>query len=99
MACEIDLKSLQKATDMILDHVIKDLGIEKLQIEDNGDFYWDVPTDRLHAVKQAQPQLDVGRLSDDWDFVSKMLHDKAPVALVLIHIAPLLRHLGEKVGQ
>lgn len=99
MAYEIDLKSLKKATDMILDHVIEDLGVEKIQVEDDGDYYWDVPTANLYAVKEAQPRLDVGRLSDDLDFVSKMLRDNAPVALVLIHVAPLLRRLGEKVGQ
>jgi hypothetical protein len=99
MACEIDLKSLKKATDAILDHVINDLGIEKVEIEDDADFYWDIPTDRLYAVKNSQPTLDVGRLSDDWDFVSKMLRDDAPVALMLIHVAPLLRRLAEKVGQ
>jgi hypothetical protein len=100
MACEIDLRALQKVTNAIFDHIIKDLKVEKVELKDDADFYWEVPSNRLHAVEDQQPQLDVGRLSDDWGFLSKGLEDpQGAVALLLIHVGPLLSHIGEEVGQ
>jgi hypothetical protein len=83
---------------LIFDHISNDLKVEKLAIKGDQDFYWDVPTGELYAVKKAQPQLDVGRLSDDWDFLKAILND-GRVSLMLIHVAPLLRYIGQEIGQ
>ena len=100
MACEIDVESLRVATNAILDHIVFDLGIKKLTPKEDRDFYWEVPSDRLYAVKDTQPQLDVGRLSDDWDFLLALPADRRQaVALMLIHVAPLLRFIGEEIGK
>jgi arginine repressor len=100
MASALDLRDLKKVTNAILDHVIDDLKIEKVTIENGEDFYWEVPSDKLHAVKEPPPKLDVGRLADDWEFLQSILKDKDhAVALMLIHVAPLLRRIGEKIGQ
>jgi hypothetical protein len=101
MANEIDLANLKKVVNSILDHVTNDLGIEMLPIKDDRDFYWEVPSDQLWTVRQQQPQLDIGRLSDDWEFVEglKDVPRNEAIALMLIHVAPLLRYVGEKVGQ
>jgi hypothetical protein len=91
---------LKKVVDAIFDHIGNDLKIEKLPLREDQDFYWEVPSDSLYAVKGAQPQLDVGRLRDDWEFLESITKDKSQaVALMLTHVAPLLRHIGEKVGQ
>lgn len=100
MASEVDIRALKKVTDAILDRIVNDLKIEKVEIEDKSDYYWNVPSDRLFDIKPPQPELDVGRLADDWEFLQSILSDKDhAVALMLIHVAPLLRRIGEKVGQ
>ena len=100
MENEIDLRALKQVTNAILDHVINDLKIKTLAIKGDRDFYWEVPSDQLYAVKKEQPQLDMGRLLDDWEFLAPIINDKEQaVALMLIHLAPLLRYLGEEVGQ
>lgn len=100
MENEIDLRALKQVTNAILDHIINDLGIEKFAIKGDQDFYWEVPSDQLHTVKKEQPQLDMGRLSDDWEFLAPIIDDKnQAIALMLIHLAPLIRCLGEEVGQ
>lgn len=97
---ELEVRDLKKVTDAIFDHIINDLKVEKFTIQDVKDFYWEVPSDKLFAVTEAQPELDVGRLSDDWGFLESILKDKDhAVALMMIHVAPLLRHIGEEIGQ
>jgi hypothetical protein len=97
---ELDIRELKAIVDAIFDHIINDVKVEKLTVKGDRDFYWDVPADKLYAVKEAQPQLDVGKLADDWDFLQAILKDKSQaVALMLIHAAPLLRHIGEEIGQ
>jgi hypothetical protein len=52
MAEEIDLKALKNVVNAVLDHVIEDVGLEKVKIEDSEDFYW-----------SCEEDLSVGRLS------------------------------------
>jgi hypothetical protein len=100
MENEIDIRVLKKITNAILDHVINDLKIKKISIKEDQDFYWEVPSDQLYAVKKGQPQLDMGRLLDDWEFLAPIKNDnEQAVALMLIHLAPILKYLGEEVGQ
>jgi len=100
MQNEIDLRALKRAINAVLDHLVENVGVEKLPIKAAEDFYWDVPTSQLYAVKGNQPKLDVGRLADDWEFVTLMLRDKnSAVGAMLLHLAPLLRRVGEEVGQ
>jgi hypothetical protein len=97
---ELDIRTLKKAIDAIFDHISNDLKIEKLTVKDDQEFYWEVPSDKLYAVKEVPSQLDVGRLRDDWEFLESVAKDKdQAVALMLIHVAPLLRHIGQEIGQ
>lgn len=97
---ELDIRTLKKAVDEIFDHIATDLKVERLPLKEDQDFYWEVPSDKLHTVKGAPPQLDIGRLSDDWEFIEPVARDKRQaIALMLIHVAPLLRHIGERIGQ
>jgi hypothetical protein len=97
---ELDLCDLKRVIDTIFEHIRNDLKIDKLTIRDDQDFYWDVPSNDLYSVKETQPQLEVGRLVDDLEFLQAILKDKdQAVALMLIHAAPLLRHIGQEIGQ
>jgi hypothetical protein len=97
---KLNLRDLRAVTNAIFDHVIDDLKVDSVVVSDNKDFYWSVPSDGLCATTENQPVLDIGRLSDDWDFLQSILTEKdQAVALMLTHLAPLLRHVGEEVGQ
>lgn len=95
----ISISELKAVVNLILDHIVHDLKIERLQLDE--DFYWDI-TDKkgLYDVAKESPNLDIGSLADDWDFLVKMDKDREQaVSLMLIHVAPLLRYVGEKVGR
>ena len=97
---EIDVQKLKQIVDTILDRMINRLKVSSISINDGRDYYWDVPSDTLFSVRDNQPQLDSGRLSDDWDLLQNILTDSENgVSLMLIHVAPLLRFIGEKIGQ
>jgi arginine repressor len=96
----IDLQNIKIIVDTILDRMINELEIRKVCISDDQDFYWDLNKEDVFKVKEKQPDLGVGRLSDDWEFLQSILKDREhAVSLMLIHVAPLLRFIGEKFGQ
>ena len=93
---EINLKVLKFAVNAILDHLVEDLGIENVAIEDENDSYWDCPYPEMHDVSMQPSDLTIGQLSDDFDFVKLVRRGQsADVSYNLVHIAPLLRYFGE----
>ena len=97
---EIDLVELKRVVDAIFGHLLNDVGITKISLSEDDDFYWEVPDDRLHAVQKDQPRLDIGRLTDDWEFLSAILKDrKQAVGIMFMHVAPLLRYISAKAGR
>jgi hypothetical protein len=95
----IPIGELRAVVNLILDHIIHDLKIENVQLDE--DYYWGMGKEDLYAILNEKPDLTIGSLADDWDFLSKMDKDRRheAVSLMLIHVAPLLRYVGEKVGQ
>lgn len=66
----IDLGELKRGINALLDHVIQDLGVEKLAIQDKEDFYWECPTREMYdCSKKPSGEFYVGRLSDDLHFL------------------------------
>ena len=97
---DIDLKVLRSAIDAILDHLIEDLGIEKVEIEDDHDYYWHCPASEVHDMAKKPVGIDVGRLSDDIDFVKLIQRGQsADVSFNLVHVAPLLRYIAERIEK
>ena len=95
---EINLKVLKSAVNAVLDHLVEDLGIETVAIEDEKDSYWDCPYPEMLNVSMQPHDLTVGQLSDDFDFVKLVRRGQsADVSYNLVHIAPLLRYIGETV--
>jgi hypothetical protein len=96
----VDIQKLKKIINTILDRMTDELKVNEVLIDEMQDLYWDVPTDSIFKVKEKQPDLDIGKLSEDWEFLQGILEDRdRAVSLMLIHVAPLLRWIGEKVGQ
>jgi hypothetical protein len=97
---EIDVRALQAAINAVLDHLIEDLGHEKIRIEESSDYYWHCPDSQIHDMSKSPVGLDVGRLGDDADFVKLIKRGQSgDVSYNSVHVAPLLRYIAEKIGK
>ena len=95
---EIDLKALKEAVNIILDHLITDLGLDKVKIEESSDHYWHCPASEINDMSKTPVGLDIGSLRDDVDFVKLIKRGQGgDISYNLVHVVPLLRYLGEKV--
>jgi hypothetical protein len=98
MAVEIKISELRLVVNRILDHIERDLGQSSIRLEQ--DDYWEVPDGERYDFTKSPEGTGAGKLQDDWEFLSSILNDKdQAVALMLIHAAPILRSIGEQVGQ
>lgn len=94
----IKVEELQSIINSILAHIRDDLGISEVELTE--DCYWEIPEKALYSVDQDQRELVVGSLFDDLEFLTPLLTDRdQAVSLMLLHVAPLLRYIGTKVGQ
>ncbi len=98
-SAEIDVRTLKGAVNAVLDHLVEDLGVERVQIDDTEDYYFECGAEDRHSMTQP-PATDVGRLSDDVGFIKPIRReDSGAASYNLPHIAPLLRFIGEKIGK
>lgn len=98
MAVEISISELRLVTNRIFDHIEHDLGYASVNLDQNS--YWDVADEERYDFTKSPEGLGHGQLHDDWEFLSSILRDKdQAVSLMLIHLAPVLRRVGEQVGQ
>jgi hypothetical protein len=94
---KISIAELRSIVNDLLLHVERVAGPE---VTIDSDFYWDLPSPELWDVSKNIPKVDeIGRLTDDLHFlrVMKDTVEYGP-SVNLIHAAPLLRYIGEKVG-
>ncbi len=97
---DIDVASLRAAVNAVLDHLIEDLKMQTVKIDHNEDLYWRCANSEAHDVSNKPMNFDVGRLSDDVDFVQLIQRGQSgDISYNLVHIAPLLRYIGEKVKK
>ncbi len=97
---EIDLVNIKLAVDTVLNHVLEDLEIRKVSIDPKEDFYWECPAPQVYDSSMAPQQVDSGRLTDDVQFIEMIRRGQgADVSYNLVHLAPLLRYIGEKVKR
>ena len=98
MSDRINLQDVRTALNTVLDHLMNDLKLSAVEIDPEKSLYWHVPVSEVHDMSKAPQGLDVGRLSDDFDSVKLIRPGEAgDAAYNLVHIAPLLRYIGEKV--
>jgi hypothetical protein len=97
---DIDLKALKEAVNAVLDHLIEDLSIEKVAIEELEDFYWSCPPSERYDTSKKPSEWWTGRLSDDMDFAKLIRRGQSgDISYSLVHVAPLLRYIGERVKR
>jgi hypothetical protein len=97
---EIDLRVLKNAVNAVLDHLLEDVGLEKVKIDDSEDFYWNCEPPEMYDSSKKPAELGVGRLSDDLDFMKLIRRgESGDVSYNLVHVAPLLLYIAEKVKR
>lgn len=96
----VNIGELRRIVNDLLDHVESVNGPE-LRLDQ--DYYWDLNSEAMYDVTKKVSNVDlVGSLGDSWEFLLNMQRDDIKQdgpSLMLIHAAPLLRYIGEKVGQ
>ena len=96
--CEVNLSDLRRKINLIFDHIEIDLGITQITLDQED--YWHAMPPEKYDVRHEIKDLGIGKLSDDWEFLCNMTDDRREaVALMLLHVAPLLECIGEQVGQ
>lgn len=98
MDVEVKVADLRLVLCRILDHIEHDLGHATVKLDQ--DNYWDIADEERYDFKKSPRNFEHGQLRDDWEFLSSIIEDKdQAVSLMLIHAAPVLRRIGEQVGQ
>ena len=96
MAVDIKLSELEAILAALVHQLFVEFPDGVVSISDENDYYWHVPMDELNRMDSQPQKLDVGRLSDDWEFLRPLLKNKGQVfPLMMIHLAPILRHVAE----
>jgi hypothetical protein len=97
---EIDPRVLKNAVNAVLDHLLEDVGLEKVTIDDSEDFYWNCESPEVYDSSKKPAKLGVGRLSDDLDFTKLIRRgENGDVSYNSIHVAPLLLYIAEKAKR
>ena len=97
---EIDVKRLKIAVNAVLDHLIEDLNLEKVAIDEREDFYWSCPPRQRYDTTKKPSEWWTGRLSDDVHFTDLIQRGQSDdVAYTLVSVAPLLRYIAEKIKR
>lgn len=90
---DIPLTQLEAVIGRLIKHV-RDSGLEHILL--NKDYYWNIPSEQLQELGTAPTEFDVGKLSDDWSELQKLLEsNRAPHRHHLIWLAAILRAIGD----
>ena len=96
----VNVAELRRIVNELLEHVESVNGPE-FQLDQ--DCYWDLDSKDMFDMKNEVTSVDlVGSLGDSWEFLLNMrdrdIRQDGP-SLMLVHVAPLLRYMGEKIGS
>lgn len=99
-SAEINLRQIKTVVNTILDHLIEDLRMDSVPIDAAEDLYLEYPFPQAFDVSKRDADLDVGRLKDDVELIQKVSRGRGgDVSYNLVHVAPLLRYIAEKVRR
>jgi hypothetical protein len=97
---EIDVKRLKIAVNAVLDHLLEDLKLEKVAIDEREDFYWSCPPRQRYDTTKKPSEWWTGRLSDDVHFMDLIQRGQSgDISYTLVSVAPLLRYIAEKIKK
>lgn len=94
MQISISTNNLEIVLRKLIDR-LHTAGINEFSFED--DFYWHVPIENLNSL-QAQPELTVGSLSDDINFLNSLIEeDYTTDFLELERLSALFRFISKEL--
>jgi hypothetical protein len=96
----VEIRQLRLALNRILDHVCDARGITSVSLAQ--DYYWAIPTASVYSVTEqlTANDFEIGSLCDDWDIIQTcVIHTNNAIAANLATLAPLLRYIGERLGE
>jgi len=92
---EIKLEELKEICNLLIQHIVEK-GINSVNLK--VDYYWNVPQPQIYDPYQKPSELDLGKLSDDWNELTKILRaQKEPLGYDFVWLAAILRAVGENV--
>jgi len=94
---EIDVEQLRTVINRLVDHIVTVRGVRRVDL--GSDFYWDIDQSEAYDPTQKPTEIDLGSFSDDWDFLKNVREGKDLAAVQLAQVAPMLRRLGEQLGE
>lgn len=98
MANNINISELRLVIERILNHIERDLG--KAEVVLDEDDYWDVADEERYNFSKTPKNFEHGQLRDDWEFLLPIIkNEDRAFALMLMHVAPLLRRIGEQIRE
>jgi hypothetical protein len=96
---QIDLQ-LRSAINAVFEHLLEDLKLETVPIDEAQNLYWDGPAPELYDMSKEPIGLTVGDLGDDVDFAKLIQRGQSGDASYnLVHVVPLLRYIAETVKK
>jgi hypothetical protein len=98
MECKINLDKLMHVISSLVEAYKKDSGDSDLCIPEKECLYWAVTPTEFLVYDTEKPVLGVGDLSDDWEFLEKMMNsNNDTVALMMCHAYPLLAYITRNI--
>lgn len=96
----VNIAELRRLVNDLLEHAESINGPE---LPLDQDYYWELGSDAMYDMTSRVSNVElVGSLGDSWEFLLSMqgdaIKEEGPTRM-LIHAAPLLRYIGEKVGS
>jgi hypothetical protein len=93
---EIPIHQL-KAVSTKLFGYLEAQGNDSVSIDE--DYYWEVSDEDRYVVEKT-PELVVGQLSEDWEFLQKLLEpDREPLSYHFVWMGKLCAAIGESIGH
>jgi hypothetical protein len=76
------------------------LGGKPFGVDEKKNLYWEVAYNDQHQLENEPANLDVGKLSEDWESLQSVLADNSlAIPLMLAKVAPLLRAMAYEVSK
>lgn len=92
---QIKIVELKQIVGKLFSH-LEEIGLESIKIDE--DYYWHISEEERFDMSHHPTDLGVGQLSDDWEFLSKLLEDdRDAVSYDFVYLARILEIIGEKI--
>ncbi len=93
---KIPISQLRAIADKLFSH-LESLGYDSVEISE--DWYWNIPEEEKYVMENEPKDLNIGRLSDDWEFLQGVSEndDDPPISYALIWLGKILQVIGEKI--